>query len=66
VRQPQGAVDELHPILAAQAQIGDHKINAVILQGVDRARDIAGDVDIETIFQRGAETFARVAFVIDD
>jgi hypothetical protein len=64
--EAQGAVDESHAILGAEAEIGDHQIDGIILEHTEGAGDIAGDIDVKAVLESGAKAVASVLFVIND
>ena len=66
MREAQGAVDKLHAILGAEAQVGDHEVDGVVLEDAEGAGDVSGDVDVEAVLERGAQPLAGVLFVVND
>jgi hypothetical protein len=66
MREMEGAVDEGHAILAAEAQVGDHEVDGVVLQDADGAGDVSRDIDVEAVLEGGTEAFAGVLFVVND
>jgi hypothetical protein len=62
--EAEGAIDELHAILAGEAEIGDDEVDGVVFQDADGAGNVGGDIDVETVLEGGAEAFAGVFFVV--
>ena len=66
MRQREDLLDERHPILAAEPQIGQHEIDRLALEHAQRPADIRGHIDLEAVLQRRAQPFAGVLFVVND
>ena len=46
MRQLEGALDQRHAILAAEAEIGQQHIDLIALQHIERARDVGRDIGV--------------------
>ena len=65
-RQLQRLFHQIHPILGAQAQIGNQNISGIGLQRRESARNIARHVNLVMILQSIPKTIASVLLVVDD
>ena len=64
--QGHGLLQEFHAIIAAEAQIGEHHINAVVAKMLQGLRGIGGHKAVELVLQRLTQPLAGVAFVVED
>ena len=58
----EGAVDEFHAVVGAEAQIGQQQIDAFGFQDADRPGEIGGGVDFEIVVSSDARRPSRVCF----
>ena len=59
-----GARDQLHAVLVRQPEIGQQHVEVFLLQQLRRGLGILGQVNVVTVFQRRAQSFARRLLVI--
>ena len=66
LRHCQRLFEQLHPIVFTESQIGEHHVDLVILQELQRLRCIRGDIAVEIILQRQTQSVPGMLFIIDD
>jgi len=62
----EGAVDQVHSVVIAQAQISQKNVDRLSLQHIDGSSDICGDVDIIIVLEQTPQAVARMLLVVDD
>src|SRR6266566_2605686 len=65
-RHFQSAIDQLHSVVATEAQIGQEHLDLLAFEDVHRASDISSDIHIVIVLQQPPEPIARMLLVIDD
>ena len=66
MRQFQRAIDQRHPVLAREPQIGDQHIDRLALEHIHRAADVFRDVGVVFILEQTPQSIARMLFIIDN
>jgi len=66
VRHFQGALDQLHAVLVAEAEIGQEKVDLFALEHAHCPRYVARDVNVVIVLEQTAQAVARMFFVVND
>ena len=62
----QCAIDQDHPIFAAEAEVSKKHIDLLALQHVHRTSNIGGDVHVVIVLEQTPQPVARMLLVVDD
>ena len=66
LRELQGFVQELHAVVCAESEVGEHDSDVVMAQMLQGLGGVGGDVHIEVVLEGEAEAVAGVFFVVND
>ncbi len=61
-----GGIDEIHAGVAAEAEVGEEEVDLFVFEDEEGLGVVGGEVDVEIVFEGGAEAFAGGAFVVND
>ena len=63
---PEGPLEQVHPVVGAEAQVGQEQVDAVGFHDGLGPGCVGGDVDLVVVLQRGAQALAGIFLVVDD
>ena len=66
LRELQSFVQELHAVVCAESEVGEHDGDVVMAQVLQGLSGVRGDVHIEVVLEGEAEAVAGVFFVVND